>query len=222
MNYEVNMINIIKIHGISDCYPELIEGTSQWYYCQESKKTFCDLYEAEEIVKLGHNFEGMNCHLIHYPEGTVHSPFEMKSNVYIEKPIWNNGKFNFLVVNFDLKVIQIYSYEPEYIRLSVMQELPLSITPDCYNLMLKGYPLMLCRDANDGIYEIIWPESKKIVIGKTESLIVRDGNDLYFSRWYEDPEYHESVIVRDVNTGAINEEFDGYLRVLPNGIYWRI
>lgn len=53
-----------KIQGISNCYPELIEGTSKWYYCKESKISFCDLYEAEEMVKSGHDFECMNCHLI--------------------------------------------------------------------------------------------------------------------------------------------------------------
>lgn len=63
---------------------------------------------------------------------------------------------------------------------------------------------------------------KKIEIGKTESLIFRDGNDLYFSKWYEDPEYRENVVVRDINTGMIKEEFEGYLRVMPNEVYWRI
>lgn len=46
---------------------------------------------------------------------------------------------------------------------------------------------------------------KKIEIGKTESLIFRDGNDLYFSKWYEDPEYRENVVVRDIYTGMIKE-----------------
>ena len=93
---------------------------------------------------------------------------------------------------------------------------------NCYNLMLKTFPLMLCKDANDEIYEILWPESKKIEIGKTESLIFRDGNDLYLSKCYEDPEYRENVVVRDINTGMIKEEFEGYLRVMPNEVYWRI
>ena len=36
------------------------------------------------------------------------------------------------------------------------------------------------------------------------------------------PEYHENVVVRDINTGMIKEEFEGYLRVMPNEVYWRI
>ena len=57
-----------------------------------SKDCFCDLYEAEEIVKDGKIFPGMTCHLIHYPEGIVYSPFKLDENVYVEQPIWDNWK----------------------------------------------------------------------------------------------------------------------------------
>ena len=59
-----------------EAYPEQIEGTMEWYYCKESRDCFGDLYEAEEIVKSGMSFSGMTCHVIHYPEGTVYSPFK--------------------------------------------------------------------------------------------------------------------------------------------------
>ena len=58
-------MNYIKIEGIQDAYPERIEGTSEWYCCKIAANCFCDLYEAEEIVKAGHVYEGMNCVLIH-------------------------------------------------------------------------------------------------------------------------------------------------------------
>lgn len=215
-------MNIIKIEGISESYPEQVEGTLEWYFCKESKNCFCDLYEAEEIIKSGNIFPGMICHLIHYPEGTVHSPFERKENVYIERPVWDNGKLYFLSVDFTEQKIQIYIYDPDNQSLEMMKELPLGIVEDCYNLMLKVTPLMLCRDANSGIYEIIWPENKRIEIGKTEGLLFRDGEDLYFSEWYENPEYHENVIIRDLYTGKIKEKYPGYLCNLPNGVYWKI
>lgn len=215
-------MNIIKIEGISEAYPERVDGTSDWYFCKESKDCFCDLYEAEEIVKSGKLFSGMNCHLIHYPEGTVYSPFELNENIYIEQPIWDMGFLYFLCVDFSKQTIQIYSFLPDYRRLEMLKELPLGIVDDCYNLMLKVSPLMLCRDAKDGIYEIVWPENNKIEIGQTESLLFRDGDDLYFSEWYENPEYHENVIIRDLNSGKINEKYAGYLCRLPNGVYWKI
>lgn len=30
-------MKVIKIRGITDSYPEPIEGTNEWYYCRESK-----------------------------------------------------------------------------------------------------------------------------------------------------------------------------------------
>lgn len=215
-------MNIIKIEGISESYPEQVEGTAEWYYCEESNNCFCDLYEAEEIVKSGLVFPGMTCHLIHYPEGTVYSPFELKENIFIKQPVWDDGKFYFLSVDFSEDVIQIYRYLPDNKKLEIMQEMPLGVVEDCYNLMLKVSPLMLCRCANNGIYEIVWPENKKIEIGSTEILLFRDGEDLYFSEWYEDPEYHENIIIRDLTTGKVKDKFPGYLRRLPDGVFWRI
>ena len=215
-------MNVIKIKGISDSYPEPIEGTFEWFYCKESNNSSCDLYEAEEIVKSGERYSGTVCHLIHYPEGRVYSPFKQKENVYIERPVWDKGAFYFLEVDFSKQKIQIYSYFPHSQRLEIIKELPLEIVEDCYNLMLTVSPLMLTRAGNDGVYEIIWPENKKIEIGDTESLLFREGNDLYFSEWWEDPEYHENIIIRDIDTGEVKERNPGYLCKMPNGVYWRI
>lgn len=215
-------MNIIKINGVTGGYPEQIEGTSEWYSFKEAAEIFCDLYEVEEIIKSGENFSGMNCHLIHFPEGTVHSPFELKENIYIESPVWDDGKLFFLRVDFCKQVLQIKSYFPENQKLETLKELPLNIVADCYNLGLETSPLMLYRQANDEVFEIVWPESKKIDIGQNESLLFRDREDLYFSQWYENPEYGENVIIRDLNTGKIKDKFGGYLRKLPNGVYWKI
>ena len=215
-------MNVIKIEGISDSYPEPIEGTLEWFYCRESSDNFCDLYEAEEIVKSGQKYSGSVCHLIHYPEGRVYSPFKQKENVYIERPVWDKGAFYFLKVDFTELKIQIYSYFPNSQRLEIVKELPLELVEDCYNLMLKVSPLMLTRAGKNKSYEIIWPENKRIEIGDTETLLFRDGKDLYFTAWWEDPKYHETIIVRDVNTGEVKESYPGYLCRMPNGVYWRI
>jgi hypothetical protein len=216
------MINITNIKGISNSYPEEIEGTNEWYSCREGTVEYCDLYEAQEIFNNDGFFKGMNYHLIHYPDGEVHSPFQIQGNVYVEKPIWNNGIFNFLVVDFHEELIKIKKYIPEKQKLEVITELSLSEVEDCYNLKLETTPLTLGRSGNDGFYEIVWPEKKKIAIGKTETVLFRDGDRLYLSEWYEDPEYHENVIVRNIQTGEIIEKSEGYLRRLPNNVYWKI
>lgn len=215
-------MNIIEIKGIKGCYPEQMEGTAEWYFCREGKDSFCDLYEAEEIYKLEKKYTGMNCHLIHFPEGTIHSPFKLEESIYIERPVWDKDRIFFLSVDFCKLLIHILCYFPDELRLERIAELPLNIVEDCYNLMLKTSPLMLCRDANKGVFEIVWPESQRIEIGQREVLLFRDGEDLYFSEWYEDPEYHENVIIRDLNTGRVKEKFEGYLLRLPDGVYWKV
>jgi hypothetical protein len=216
------MINITEIKGISNSYPEEIEGTNEWYSAKEEAVEFCDLFEAQEIFDRVGFFKGIAYHLIHYPDGKVHSPFQIQENVYVEKPIWNNGEFNFLVVDFQEKIIRITKYIPENEKLEIVTELSLAEVEDCYNLMLETTPLTLGRSGNDGFYEIVWPEKKKIAIGKTETVLFRDEDKLYLSEWYEDPEYHENVIVRDIQTGKIIEKSEGYLRRLPNNVYWKI
>lgn len=215
------MIKLIKIQGLSETYPVEIEGTHEWYAAREPGMDMCDLYEAEEIFEKTGSFKGMNYHLIHYPDGEVHSPFQLQENVYVDKPVWNDGVLNFLVVDFKKKLIIITEYIPVKKELRVIAELSLSEVEDCYNLMLETSPLMLGRSPHDGYYEIVWPENKRIPIGDTETFLFRDGEHLYFSEWYEDPVYRENVIVREIHTGKIIEKSKGYILRLPNNVYWK-
>lgn len=210
----------LKIDGLTDVYPEQVEGTSEWYYCKLAKNTFCDLYEAEDIIKSGNIYQGMNCVLIHYPDGEVIRPFEIKENMYVDVPVFYDGILYFLVVDFNQKQIQIISYNPNTRKKSTVTEIPLSEVEDCYNLLLRVAPVLLIREANDGYLNVIWPEKKKIKIGDTEGLMFCDGDNLYCSEWYEDTEYHEMIIIRDWNTGQVKEKFEGQMIRMPNGDIW--
>lgn len=220
------MINIQKLESLTGCCPERIEETNDWYCCSESKDPFCDLYEAAEIINMGLAYSGMTYHLIHYPDGKVYTPFPARENVYIERPVWNNGGFAYLAVDFDSEQVQIFHYIPEKDSLETLVEIPLQEIQSCYNLKLNTAPLMLTRDTNEGCFEILWPIQKEIPIEDTEGFLFRDDNELYFSRWHEEGEdetyaYSEEVIVRDLDTGEISTSFEGYLTRLPGGIYWR-
>lgn len=83
-----------------------------------------------------------------------------------------------------------------YVNVTFKYSIGLSEVKDCYNLMLETAPLTLGRSGNDGFYEIIWPEKKKIAIVKTETVLFRDEGKLYLWEWYEDPEYHENINVK--------------------------
>lgn len=216
------MAEIKKIEGILHGYPESIEGTKEWYCVPQTSDPFCDLYEAEEIYGVKGHYCGTTWHLLHAPEGKVYSPFACMENTYIVNPTYLQGKFYFLKVDFSGKTIQIHSYEPMGNVISEIAVLPLNTVKTCYNLFLKAYPLMLCQDTNENVLEVLWPERRTFPIGETEGFLFRDGENLYFSEWYENPEYHENIIVRDWKSGAVKEKREGYLYKLTDELYWEI
>ena len=236
---------IREIKGLENGYFENIEGTSEWYYSHVSSKSFCDLYEAEEIVSDGYTFVGMSCALIHYPDGKVFKPFEMRENIYVEKPVFLNGKIYFLEVDFDKKVMRVIyidseelissnfedgkeSKEDKFCNISIEDikhveaEISLSEVEDCYNLMLKISPMMITRAGNDGYFEIIYPEKKRYNIDVREGFDFRNGDDMYFASWDENPEYEDFIVVRDYESGEVKSVEKGSIFRMPNGEMWKI
>ena len=219
-------MNYIKIEGIQDAYPERIEGTSEWYCCKIAANCFGDLYEAEEIVKAGHVYEGMNCVLIHYPDGQVYYPFVAKENVYVEAPAYCDGVLYFIVADFAEKWIQVVAFNTENFEQKTVFELPLDEVPSCYNLRIDVAPAMLLCESEDNVIEVLWPEKRTFKLNNHEVINFRDGDKVYFSEWFEDEEpdynYYEQVVVRDWETGEEIERFDGRMHRMPNGDIWRM
>ena len=92
---------------------------------------------------------------------------------------------------------------------------------DCYNLKLEMTPWILGRQTHNE-YEAIWPVKRKLPIGDNESMICRDGNVLFLSRWVEDPVYHEYVVTIDMETGEELCVEKGNLYLMPDGSLWNI
>jgi hypothetical protein len=69
---------------------------------------------------------------------------------------------------------------------------------------------------------MIWPEKISFAINDRESFNFREGDDLYFNIWYEDPDYREETLVRSLRDGAILERLPGDIRIMPNGERWLI
>lgn len=209
-----------KIEGLQDVCPERIEGTNEWYCCKIAKNCFCDLYEAEEIVRNGQVYDGMTCALIHYPDRNVYYPFVNKENVYVDAPVYWDGALYFLVVNFSARKIEIVAFDTTMYEIQTVAELSLDAVEDCYNLMLRIAPVLLVRDENKGGLDVIYPEKKHFETSNHEVFLFKDEDKMYFSEWQEDPEYREMVVVRDWNTGKEIERFDGQLWRMPNGDVW--
>ena len=78
----------------------------------------------------------------------------------------------------------------------------------------------MTRSAHDNQFQIIWPERRDFAIEDHEFFEFLEGNRLYTSVWYEDPDYREELLVRDYDTGELLERIPGSFRQMPNGQKW--
>lgn len=157
---------------------------------------------------------------IRYPEGEVIEPIKPQDGQYFGRPIYCNNHIVILLVDFNHQQINIEQYDENSSSTSTIASIPLNEVKDCYNLMLHTSPLMLTRQGNEDKFEIIYPNKIQFSIGNNESFYFRKAEKLFFSAWFEDNEYCEEVIIRDVNTGEIIDKKSGAITVMPDGQAW--
>lgn len=206
----------IVTNGITDLEP--LQGSSEWYWGADYASG--DLYEAEELFRSGHPVQKNRLLLVHRPEGTVYEPVRTEPGQYLGRPVYHDGQVVLLLVDFQKAEIRILLFRETDGTTEPLAVLPLSIVTDCYNLMLEASPLLLTRSAHDNRFQILWPERRDFAIEDHEFFAFLEGNRLYTSVWYEDPDYREEVLVRDYETGEVLERIPGNLRTMPDGQHW--
>ena len=206
----------IITNGITDLEP--LAGSSEWYWGTDYASG--DLYEAEELFRSGHPIRKNRLVLVRCPEGTVYEPVRTKSGQYLGRPVYHDGQVVLLLVDFPQEEIHILIFRETDGTTEPLAVLPLSIVEDCYNLMLEASPLMLTRSAHDNKFQILWPERRDFAIEDHEVFEFLEGNRLYASVWYEDPDYWEELLVRDYDTGEVLERIPGNFRRMPDGQKW--
>ena len=216
-------MKVIDTHGISYIEPVPV-GTAEWYYgisCEHG-----DLYEAEEIWQDGYPLEGNSICLVHYPDGEVFWPVPKEAGTYTEKPVFLDGRIYLLNVDFRAGEIRIFGWDCRRHETELVQALPLDTVRNCYNLQLHVAPLTLTRQGDEDVFEIIWPEKASFDMEQHESFFLRDGEKLYFSKWYEegdgaDYRYWEETVIRDLD-GNVLETLEGDVLVMPGGEKWQV
>ena len=206
----------IITNGITDLEP--LAGSSEWYWGADYASG--DLYEAEELFRSGHPIRKNRLILVRRPEGTVYEPVHAKPGQYLGRPVYHNGQVVLLLVDFPQEKIHILIFRETDGTTEPLAMLPLSIVEDCYNLMLEASPLILTRSAHDNKFQILWPERRDFAIEDHEIFEFLEGNRLYTSAWYEDPDYREELLVRDYDTGELLERIPGNFRRMPDGQNW--
>lgn len=200
---------------------EPLGGGSQWYWGSDYAQG--DLYEAEELYRDGHPVNSNRLVFVHYPDGRVVEPIKGRAGQYFGRPAFWNGKIWILLADFSEEQIRVLRYDDVEDTVSTEVSLPRTEVEDCYNLLLCQSPLMLTRQANDGRFQILWPEKVDFAIGERESLICWKGDTLYFSQWHEGPEgqdYREEVLARRYPTGEVREVIPGAWQGMPDGQVW--
>ena len=206
----------IITNGITNLEP--LAGSSKWYWGSDYASG--DLYDAAELFRSGHPIRKNRLVLVRCPEATVYEPVCTKPGQYLGRPAYHNGQVVLLLVDFPKEEIRILSFDEAKKTIEPLAVLPLSVVADCYNLMLDTPPLMLTRSAHDNQFQILWPERRDFAIEDHEFFEFLEGNRLYTSVWYEDPDYREELLVRDYDTGELLERIPGSLRQMPNGQKW--
>lgn len=210
-------MKIIETNGIT--HLQELGGSREWYWGTDSASG--DLYEAEEVFLKGNRFEPNRLVFVHYPDGKVYEPIPAKENQYFERPQYLDGAIYILLVNFAEKQIRVFQYAPETGVVSVKVEIPLDTVKDCYNLRMDDRaPLMIYRQGWEKQFQVIWPDKIEFAIGDRESFQFHEDGLMYFSEWFEDPEYREEIIVREYATGEIAERMPGTAIGMPENQLW--
>jgi hypothetical protein len=214
------MARIIETDGIG--YIEPVPGAAnKWYFGMDNEHG--DLYEAEELFRLGHAVKGRKLCLVRYPDGRVFRPVPETEGHYSEKPVYLDGAIYIIDVDFPNGSIRIVRFDCTDYQISIHAELPLASVKDCYNLQLHTAPLTLSRQCGSE-FQIVWPEKADIAMDAHDSFFMRDGERLFFNRWHEEGEgadyrYWEETVIRDP-AGNETETFPGDAMRMPNGEIW--
>lgn len=213
-------MNIKTFKGFEEIYPEKVDGTDSWYFGQW---TPCS--EAYEVPAFKNKYLGTRLYFIEYPSGKVFEPIKQEINVFLERPSYEHKDNSFGIIRYDFnkEVIQVLIFKPECSSVKTITEIPFSKAGDMINLRLIISPFALVKhDVHNDTAEFLWPKETNYEFEKNESLDFQDDEKLYLTRWIEDPDYREEIIVRDTITGQILERSPGYLRRMPDGSMWKM
>ncbi len=172
-------MNTIKTNGIYYLNP--LDGTGDWRWGMDY--TCGDLYEAEEVYRLGHPMKPNRVIFVRVSDGCIIEPIQAAPGQHLgHPPLFRGGMICQLLVDFVQEEIRILCFNPDIAAQNVALPgaaaldavspsaaadqqscaeatitLPLSIAKDCYNLMLHTEPLMLTRQTENR-FQILWSE----------------------------------------------------------------
>lgn len=108
-------------------------------------------------------------------------------------------------------------------RLNLLTEIALKEAGDLINVRIVKEPFMLVKcETQDDKVDFLWPFRKHLQLEENETLDFIEGEQIVTSKWIEDPDYREEVIIRRMSDGEIVERIQGCIVEMPDGTRWNM
>lgn len=214
-----------EFNEITGEYVEEIPGQDRFAY---GISDMGDLFEIEDIIKHVGSYKGSVIRFYDYQRGKVFLPFDQKENIGYRRPIFIDGSFYILQVDFDEGLANIYKYYPgeclDKIASHKIKDL------STYNLGLIGNELHLISQDDESL-EIYYPYRKSVKLEANESVLLIDDGKVYINAWIEegwddeknregeDYSYYDKLIIKDLDSNIISERV-GNLHQKSDGTWW--
>lgn len=206
-------------------YVEEIPGQGRFGYALSDLE---DFFEVEEIIKVGGSYRGSVIRFYDYQRGKVFLPFDQKTNTTYGKPIYIDGSFYILQVDFDEGLANIYKYYPGESLDKIASYKIKNLST--YNLGLIGNDLHLISQDDESL-EIYYPYRETVKLGANESVLLVNDGKVYINAWIEegwddeknregeDYSYYDKLIIKDLDSNIISERV-GNLHQRSDGTWW--
>lgn len=210
---------------ITGQYVEEIPGQDRFAY---GTSDMDDFFEIEDIIKHDGSYKGSVIRFYDYQTRKIYLPFEQKENISYGRPIFIDGIFYILQVDFNEGFANIYKYYPGQILEKVFDYKIKDLST--YNLELRGNDLHLISQDSESL-EIYYPYRKTLSLEANESVILIDDGKVYINRWIEegwddekniaseDYSYYDKLIIKDFDSNIIEERI-GNLYQRHDGTWW--
>ncbi|MER0123970.1 hypothetical protein ABPH35_09945 [Streptococcus sp. ZJ93] len=212
-------MQITSLSGFESIIPELLDGTSNWAFGKSPSYT-----DANDILVEKLDYQGTELYLFDLHTRKVYQPFPKEPMMYLENPVYDPASQSFGLLRYDFhrKIIQAYQYRPSEDELTLLTTLPFEKAGDLINVRLAISPFTLIKhEIHHFRTHILWPVEDVCQWETNECLEYLDDQYFYTSKWVEEPEYVEEVIVRERNTKTIIRRQKGSITLLPNGELWQ-
>lgn len=196
-------------------YAECIEGSDKWFYCQIPNSVYPD-----DLLETDYEFEGTQLIMLNI-QGEMFEPIKREKNVCLSQPYYNVDENKFLVIrsDFNNQVIQLIKFSTALNDASVIFEMPLKNGKDMINLSVVSNSDIFAK-YDDEKFQIFYPYDTSFCLEEHESVFAVNNDKFICSKWFENPDYKEEIIIRSIPDGKIIDRKLGYSEIMPNGELW--